>query len=152
MREKYCEKHEACNATSAPPSSWSWYENFNNILGRTPKMTSAVGGIDQGSCLPHLQVVNLDDHLNSILETQPLESLECQAPIFVDSNDHVTPNHTSDQASNIVSPRTRACDLPSTIGKPNNKVTSKRLCLSREFPRLLPLQKLSKTIHKLQRN
>jgi hypothetical protein len=35
-------------------------------------MTGAIGGIDQGSHLPHLQAVNLDDHPNSILETQPL--------------------------------------------------------------------------------
>ncbi len=32
-------------------------------------MTSEVGGIDQGFCLPHLQVVNLDGHLNYFLET-----------------------------------------------------------------------------------
>jgi hypothetical protein len=55
-----------CNATNAPPPFWSWYEKFHNILGRTQKMTSAIGGIDQGSHLPHLQVVNLDDHPNSI--------------------------------------------------------------------------------------
>ncbi len=60
-------------------------------------MTSAIGGIDQGSCLSYLQVVNLDDHPNSIPKTQPLESLEHQTPIFVDSNDHVTPNHTFNQ-------------------------------------------------------
>jgi hypothetical protein len=75
MREKYCEEHEVFNVACAPPSSWSWYEKFHNILGRTPKMTIEVGDIDQGSHLPHLQVVNLDGHPNSILETQPLESL-----------------------------------------------------------------------------
>jgi len=67
MKEKYGEKPEACNAIGVLLSSWSWYEKFHNILGRTPKMTSAIGGIDQGSHLPHLQVVNLDDHPNSIL-------------------------------------------------------------------------------------
>jgi len=67
MKEIDGEKHEACNAIGVPFSSWSWYEKFHNILRRTPKMTSAIGGIDQGSHLPHLQMVNLDDHLNSIL-------------------------------------------------------------------------------------
>jgi hypothetical protein len=58
MREKYGEKHETCNAIGVPPSSWSWYEKFHNIFKITPKMTCAIGGIDQGSHLPHLQVVN----------------------------------------------------------------------------------------------
>jgi hypothetical protein len=71
---------------------------FHNILNRTPKLTSVVGAIDQGFSLPHFQVVNLDDHPNSIPETQPLKNLEHQTLIFVDSNDHVTPNHTFDQA------------------------------------------------------
>ncbi len=66
MKQKYCEEHETCNATNDPPSFWSWYEKFHNILRRTPKMTSAIGGIDQTSHLPHPQVVNLDDHLNFI--------------------------------------------------------------------------------------
>ncbi len=96
-REEYREEHEVCNEIGVPSSSWSWYEKFHSILGRTLKMTSAIGGIDQGSCLPYLQVVNLDDHPNSIPKTQPLESLEHQTPIFVDSNDHVTPNHTFNQ-------------------------------------------------------
>jgi hypothetical protein len=59
-----------CNATSAPPSFWSWYEKFWSILGRTPKMTGVVGDIYQGFCLPHPQVINLDDHFNFIPETQ----------------------------------------------------------------------------------
>jgi hypothetical protein len=94
MREKYCEEREACNAIGAPLSSWSWYEKFHNIFERTPKIIGVVGGIDQGSCLPYLQVVNLDDHSNSISKTQSLQSLKCQTPIFVDSNDLVTPKHT----------------------------------------------------------
>jgi len=97
-------------------------------------MTNAIGDIDQGFRLPHPQMVNLDDHLNFIPKTQPLESFEHQAPIFVDSNDHVTPNHPSNQAYAIVSPRTRACNLPSTKGKPNKKATRKKQCLSRESP------------------
>jgi hypothetical protein len=95
----------------------SWYEKFHNILNGTPKLTSVVGGIDQGSSLPHFQVVNLDDHPNSIPETQPLKNLEHQTLIFVDSNDHVTPNHTFDQAFDIMSLRTRACleESPSIV-------------------------------------
>ncbi len=96
MRQKYCEEHEACNATGAPLASSSWYEKFHNILGGTPKLTSIVCGIDQGFHLPHFQVVNLDEHPNSIPKTQPFKNLECQTLIFVDSNDHVTPNHTFD--------------------------------------------------------
>jgi len=126
MKKKYCEEHEVCNAIGAIPSSWSWYEKFHNILRRTPKMTGSVGGIDQSSCLPHPQMVNLNDHPNFIPKTQPLESLECQTPFFVDSSDHVTPNHTFNQAYDIISPKTKACNLLGTRGKPNNKVTSKK--------------------------
>jgi len=78
MRKKYHEEHEVCYAIGAPPSSWSWYEKFHSILGETPKMIGAIGGIDQGSCLPDPLVVKLDDHPNSIPKTQPLESLKCQ--------------------------------------------------------------------------
>jgi hypothetical protein len=114
------------NATSASPSSWSWYEKFHNILERTLKMTSVDGGIDQGFHLPHLQVVNLDDHSNFIPKTQPLESPKCQTLVFVDSNDHVTQNHTFDQTFDIVSLKTKACNLIGTRGKPNKKATSKQ--------------------------
>jgi hypothetical protein len=149
MRKKYHEKYETCNATSAPPPSWTWYEKLHSILGGTPKMTSAIGGIDQVSHLPHPQVVNLDDHLNSIPKSQPPKSPKCQTLVFVDSNDHVTQNHTFDQAFDKVSPRTKACNLIGTRGKPNKKVTSKNdVCLGS----FLTLQKLSKNVHKLQRN
>ncbi len=66
MKEQYHEEHEICNATGVPSSSWSWFEKFHNILGGTPKMIIEVGGIDQGFYLLHHQVVNLDDHFNSI--------------------------------------------------------------------------------------
>jgi hypothetical protein len=59
-------------------------------------MIDVVSSIDQGSFLSHPEVVNLDFHLNSILKTQPFESLEHQTLIFVDSNDHITPNHIFD--------------------------------------------------------
>jgi hypothetical protein len=35
MQKQYHEKHEACNVIGVPPSSWSWYEHFHNILGGT---------------------------------------------------------------------------------------------------------------------
>jgi hypothetical protein len=104
-------------------------------------MTNEVDGIDQGFRSPHLQVVNLDDNPNFILKTQPLESLERQTPIFVDSNDQVTPNHTSDQTFDIVSPRTRACNLLGIRSKPNKKATSKKQRLSREPPSLAEAMK-----------
>jgi hypothetical protein len=134
MREKYREEHEACNAIGALLSSRSWYEKFHNNFGGTPKMIGAIGGIDQGFRLPHPQLVNLDDHSNSIPKIQSLESLECQTPIFVDSNDLVRPKHTFNQSFDIVSFRTRACNLPSTKGKPNKKTTSKKWCLVGESP------------------
>jgi len=134
MKKKYHEEYETCNATSAPPPSLTWYEKLHTILGRTPKKTNAIGDIDQGIRLPHPRMVNLDYHPNSIPKTQPLESLERQAPVFVNSNDHVTPIHTSNQAYDIVSPKTRACNLLGTRGKPNKKATSKKQCLSRESP------------------
>jgi hypothetical protein len=151
MREKYREEHETYNAIGAPPSSWTWYEKLHSILGGTPKMTSVVGGIDQGSHLPHPQVVNLDDHPNSIPKTQPFETLECQTLVFVDSNDHVTLNHTSTQASDIVSPNTRACNLHGTKGKPNKKTTSKKRCLYAESPSIAEaIKKYSYTTKKLE--
>jgi hypothetical protein len=70
MQKKYCEEHEACNITSAPPSSWSWYEHFHSILGGTKKMNGAIGSIDQGVQLCQPQVVNLDDLSETILKTQ----------------------------------------------------------------------------------
>jgi len=95
-------------------------------------MTSVVGGIDQGSRLPCPQVVNLNDY-PSIPKTQPLQNLECQTPVFVDNNDHVTQNHTSNQTFDIISPRTKPHNLLGIRGKPNKKVISKNRHLSREF-------------------
>jgi hypothetical protein len=126
MKEKYREEHKACNAIGAPPSSWSCYEKFHSIFGRMPKMIGAVGGIDQGSRLPHRQVVNLDEHSNSIPKTQSFDSPKFQTPIFVDSNDLVIPKHTFNQALDIISFRTRACNLLGIKGKSNKKATSKK--------------------------
>ncbi len=58
---------EAYNVTSVIPSSWSWYEHFQ---GGTTKMNNAIGGIDQGVQLLQLQMVSIDDLLETIQETQ----------------------------------------------------------------------------------
>jgi hypothetical protein len=41
-------------------------------------------------------------------------------------NEHVTFGQTSKQTFNLVSPRTKACNLPSIRGKPNKKTTNKK--------------------------
>ncbi len=112
-------------------------------------MISAIGGSDEGSCLAHPPMVSLDDHSNSIPKPQSLESLECQTSIFVDSNDLVTPKHTFSQTLDIVSLRTRACNLLALKANPTRKLQAKNGVWLRS---LLPLQKLSKNIHRLQRN
>jgi hypothetical protein len=78
-------------------------------------------------------VVNLNDY-PSIPKTQPLQSLECQTPVFVDSNDHVTQNHTSNHAFDIISPRIKAHNFLGIRGKPNKKIVSKNHHLFRESP------------------
>jgi hypothetical protein len=90
---------------------------FNNILGGITKMNGAIGGINQGVRLPQPQVVNLDDILKTIPKTQQYQSFDPQTPIFDDINEYVTPNQTSEEAFNVVSPRTRACNLFSTRSK-----------------------------------
>ncbi len=67
-----------------------------------------------------------------IPERQPPRSFELQTLIFVDSNDHVTPNHTFDQTFDIVAPKTKACNLLGIKGKPNKKTIRKKQRLSRE--------------------
>jgi hypothetical protein len=62
----------------------------------------------------------------SILKRQPPKSFERQTLIFVDSNDHVTPDHIFDQTFDIVSLKTKACNILGTKGKPNKKNTSKK--------------------------
>jgi hypothetical protein len=39
-------------------------------------MTGAIGGIDQCYCLPHIQVVNLDDHLIIFQNHNHLKALD----------------------------------------------------------------------------
>jgi hypothetical protein len=89
-------------------------------------MTNEVGGIDQGSRLPHPQVVNLDDNPNSILKTQPLKSLERQTLVFVDSNDQITPNHTFDHTFDIVSSRTSYVTYLALEANPIRKLQAKK--------------------------
>jgi hypothetical protein len=57
-------------------------ERFHSILGSTKKMIGVSKGIYQAFCLPHLQVVNLNN-LDIILETQH------QTLVFVDKNEDV---------------------------------------------------------------
>jgi len=37
-------------------------------------------------------------------------------------NEHITFDQTSEQASNVMSPKTKACNLPNARGKPNKKM------------------------------
>lgn len=84
-------------------------------------MDGAIGGIDQGVQLAQLQVVNLNEFFELTLETQRQQSHECQTPIFYDINEHVTFNQASKQAYDVMSPKTRASNLPNTKDKPNKK-------------------------------
>jgi len=52
-------------------------------------------------------------------------------------NEHVTFDQTSKQTFDLVSPRTKACNLPSIRGKPNKKTTNKKRQISRESPSIL---------------
>ncbi len=63
-------------------------------------------------------------------------------------NEHITFDQTSQQAFDVMSPKTRACNFLGAKGKPNKKVTNnKRVYLEG----LDPLQKPSKNIHKMQK-
>ncbi len=62
----------------------------------------------------------------SIIKRKPPKSFECQTLIFVDNNDHVTPDHIFDQTFDIVSLKTKACNLLGIKGKPNKKSISKK--------------------------
>ncbi len=52
-------------------------------------------------------------------------------------NEHVTFDQTLKQTFDLVSPRTKACNLPSIRGKPNKKATNKKRQISRESPSIL---------------
>jgi hypothetical protein len=52
-------------------------------------------------------------------------------------NEHVTFDQTLEQTFDVVSPRTKACDLPNTKGKPNKKTTNKKRKISKESPSIV---------------
>jgi hypothetical protein len=67
--EKILKNMKSIMSQSVIPSSWSWYQHFQNILSGTTKMNSAIGGIDQGVQLFQLQELSLDDLFETILKT-----------------------------------------------------------------------------------
>ncbi len=83
-------------------------------------MNDAIGGIHQGVQLFQLWVVNLDDLFETIPKTQH-QSLERQTLIFYNMNEHMIFDQTLEQASDVMSLKTGACNLPNTRGKPNKK-------------------------------
>ncbi len=60
-----------------------------------------------------------------ILGKQPPKNFERQTLIFVDSNDHITPNHAFDQTFDIVSLKTRAWNL-ALMANPIRKLQAKK--------------------------
>ncbi len=71
--------------------------------------------------------------------------------IFETINEHVTFDQTSKQTFDVVSPRTKACNLPSIRGKPNKKATNKKKQVSRESPFIVTtIKKYTKTAKELQ--
>ncbi len=90
-------------------------------------------------------MVNLDDIFETIPKTQD-QSLERQTPIFHNMNEQVTFDQTSKQASNVMSPKTRACKLSSTKGKPNKKIINKKRHLFGRSPSIV------ETIKKYRKN
>ncbi len=65
-------------------------------------------------------MVNLDDLFETIPKTQH-QSLERQTLIFYNMNEHMIFDQTLEQASDVMSLKTGACNLPNTRGKPNKK-------------------------------
>jgi hypothetical protein len=88
-------------------------------------MNGVIGGLDQGVRLFQLRVLNLNDLFETIPKTQH-QSLEHQTLIFYSISEHITFHQTSEQASNVMSPKTRAYNLPSVRSKPNKKVTNNK--------------------------
>jgi hypothetical protein len=75
-------------------------------------MNGVIGGLDQGVRLFQLRVLNLNALFETIPKTQH-QSLEHQTLIFYSISEHITFHQTSEQASNVMSPKTRAYNLPS---------------------------------------
>ncbi len=99
-------------------------------------MNDAIGGIHQGVQLFQLWVVNLYDLFETIPKTQH-QSLEHQTLIFYNMNEHITFDQTSEQASDLVSPKTKACNLPNARSKPNKKITNKKRHLFGTSPSII---------------
>jgi hypothetical protein len=93
-------------------------------------------------------VVNLDDLFETIPKTQH-QSLERQTLIFYNMNEHITFDQTSEQASDVVSPKTRACNLPNARGKPNKKITNKKRHLFGTSPSIV--ETIKEYIQKMQK-
>jgi hypothetical protein len=100
--------------------------------------------VDQGFHLLHLQMVNLDDHPNTIAKTQH------QTLIFSNANEDVTTNQLFNHTFDVVSPRTRACNLPSTKGKSNKKLTNRKIQLFRDPSIIEAIKKYSQTIEEME--
>jgi hypothetical protein len=62
-------------------------------------------------------------------------------------NEDVTTNQVFNHAFDIVSPRTRACNLPSIKGKSNRKITNRKIRIFKG-PSII---EAIKRIHKLQK-
>jgi hypothetical protein len=101
--------------------------------------------VDQGFHLLHLQMVTLDDHPNTIPKTQQHQTL-----IFFDVNEDITTNQVFNQAFDVVSPRTRACNLPSIKGKSNKKITNRKICLFRGPLIIEAIKKKSQTTEEME--
>jgi hypothetical protein len=95
-------------------------------------------------------VVNQNDSFEISLETRQQQSLECQTPVFLwHINEHVTSDHASKQAYDVVSPKTRASNLPySKRQTKQKKTTNKNRPLHGGSPSIA-LQKALKYILKL---
>jgi hypothetical protein len=63
-------------------------------------------------------------------------------------NEHVTFEQPLEQTFDVVSPRTKACNLSSTRCTPNKKTTNKKRQISKETPSIL---RAIKKILKLQK-
>jgi len=107
---------------------------FHDILD------GASGGINEGPHLLHLHVMNLNDHPNIIVEIQH-QSLNCQILVFINRNEHVTPNQTYDETFDVVLPKTRVSNLLNIICKSNKQITSLKKCLFGEFPSIVEANK-----------
>ncbi len=121
--KKNHKKHEASNVIGAPPSSWSSW-----CRSRFSFTSSSNGELGWSS-----------QHHSKNTTTSNL--------IFSNGNENVAINQVFNQAFDVVLPRTKACDLPSTKGKLNKKITNRK----RRLFKGPSIVKTIKKIHKLQK-